>query len=347
MSRVGRLSRFIAVALFLAVSGSADASWYDDYDAGLKAARNGQWNVVVQKMSSAIASKPNENNKERAYGTIFYNYHPYYYRGVAQMNLGRYEQAIGDLERSTGIGPEDLGRIEDLIQRAKTQMAASTPTTPVEPPVARPSVPDPAPAIPVPTIDGGLRQRAASAISSAAQRVSAAQQRNATASPQYQQAVQSLADARTRNAAARNNDDLNQVIAIAENAATFADSAAAPAIASTPGPLLTRPAAAASDVLADSQQRIRRALESYFNGDFDEAARAFSSLARELPNNGWVWAFLGAAQYSKYAFEADDQYKAEALESFRKAKKFRRWRNGLPEKYFSRKIRRAFDETAG
>ena len=61
-----------------------------------------------------------------------------------------------------------------------------------------------------------------------------------------------------------------------------------------------------------------------------------------MPKNGWIWAFLGASQYSQYAFEADESYKSQALQSFRKAKQIRTWKNGLPEKYFSKRIRRVF-----
>ena len=64
-----------------------------------------------------------------------------------------------------------------------------------------------------------------------------------------------------------------------------------------------------------------------------------------MPQNGWIWAFLGASQYSQYAFEANEAYKRQAIESFQKAKKFRTWKGGLPEKYFSKRIRKAFNET--
>jgi tetratricopeptide (TPR) repeat protein len=109
----------------------------------------------------------------------------------------------------------------------------------------------------------------------------------------------------------------------------------------------TRPAAATAAVLADPSRRVRLALESYFRGDFDEAARSFEKLTAELPNNGWIWAFLGAAQYSQYAFEAEPQYRDAAIAAFKKARKHGRFKNGLPSKYFSRRIRKAYDETAG
>jgi hypothetical protein len=60
-----------------------------------------------------------------------------------------------------------------------------------------------------------------------------------------------------------------------------------------------------------------------------------------------VWAFLGASQYSQYALGASETYKASAISSFRKARACSKWKDGLPEKYFSRKIRKVFKENAG
>src|SRR5262249_38594034 len=108
---VEAMKRAIAfVALFTATA--AMASWYDDYDAGMNAVRKGQWSVAIQKMTAAIAGNSKENDKARTYGAIFISYHPYYYRGIAYYNTGKYEQAIADLERAEGIGEENLGSIE-------------------------------------------------------------------------------------------------------------------------------------------------------------------------------------------------------------------------------------------
>lgn len=342
------------IALFFATA--AFASWYDDYDAGIAAARAGKWQVVIQKMTAAIAANPKEADKARTYGAIFISYHPYYYRGVAYLNTGNYEKAIADLERAEGVGEENLGGIETLMGRAKSKLAAASTPEP-QPPAPQPAVvqpqPQPRPVVPAPqpvqpaapSIDPALRQQAAGAINDARARLNAAQQRKATSSPQYQQATQQLTNAITLNAGAKSNDDLRQVISTAQSAASIADLAVAPgapAVAvTTPPP--TRPVAASSMVLGDTTRRVRLALESYFRGDFDDAARAFERLSAEMPKNGWIYAFLGASQYSQYAFEADEKYKSAALESFRKAKQYGKWKNGLPEKYFSRRIRRVFD----
>jgi tetratricopeptide (TPR) repeat protein len=342
--------RILAVALFtlFLVNGAAiAASWYDYYDEGLAAVRSGNWNVAAEKMTAAIKGNPNENNRARTYGAIFINYHPYYYRAVANLNLGRYEQAVSDLEKATGPGPDNLGTVESLMDRAKRQLAAAS-APPPEPvrtePVRPPPTVQPTPA--VPQIDATLRQRAAAAIQTATQKVRSAQQRRADSSPQYAQAMSMLTEATTKNATVRTNDDLGAVISLAENAATLADLAMPP---STPAPsqpaIVPRPTAATSTVMADYTDQVRRALEYYFAGEFETASREFEELSSKMPNNAWIWAFLGASQYSQYAFEADERYRAAAERSFRRAKQLRSgWKEGLPSQYFSRRIRKAFDD---
>jgi tetratricopeptide (TPR) repeat protein len=340
----------IGLALLLAATASF-ASWYDDYDDGLKAARNGQWSTVISKMTAAINGNAKENDKARTYGAIFVNYHPYYYRGVAYLNTGKYEQAISDFERTSGAGPEDLGSIDALMSRAKGKLAqASAPPPEPQPPAPQPRIapmPVPVPVQPAgPSIDPALRQRANAEINQAKTRLAAAMQRKAGNTPQYGQATQALTDALTKSGNARSNDDLNAAIASAQNAATIADLAPAPGVPAPPQPNLTRPTQATNAVFADSTRRVRDALESYFNGEFDDATKKFSSLSHDMPTNGYIWAFLGASQYSQYAFEADGNFKDQAMQSFRKAKSLRKWNGGLPPKYFSRRIRKVFDSAS-
>jgi tetratricopeptide (TPR) repeat protein len=355
--------RLTVAVLLLAIATAAVASWYDDYDAGLKAVRAGNWSAVVTSMTAAIRQNPNEGNRVRTYGVDFRNYHPYYYRGVANLNLGKYDQAVADLEKASGPGPENLGSIETLISRAKKESADNnapapdpTPVRPTPTPV-NPTPVNPTPAPVVPSIDPALRQRASSALSAARGKLTAAQQRRATASPQYSSAMTMLTDATTRNATAKSNADYDAIIQLAENAGDLADLATGPQVAVTPSPAPVTPSptapvipkstAATDMVLDDAKRQLRRALENYFAGDFDVASRDFEALTRKLPNNAWIWAFLGASQYSQYAFEADATFKSAAERSFREAKRLRRWgKDGLPSRYFSRRIRRAFD-TAG
>ena len=96
---------FLAGSLLL--SATASAAWYDDYDAGVKAARSGQWQTVIQKMNVAVAAQPNENARARTYGNIFIKYHPYYYLGLAHLRLGgkqNLESALEYFGKATGAG---------------------------------------------------------------------------------------------------------------------------------------------------------------------------------------------------------------------------------------------------
>ncbi|HYI12744.1 MAG TPA: tetratricopeptide repeat protein [Thermoanaerobaculia bacterium] len=354
----------LTLTLFASV---AEASWYDDYDAGVAAAKKGRWSDVVAKMSAAIKGNAKEGNNVRTYGMITTNYHPYYYRGVAYMQTGRYDEAIADFERTSGPGPLDLGSLDVLMDRVKKQQAAASDpdpeparpepvrTEPVRPAVTTPPVTTPA----VPQIDPALRQRASAAIAEAKQKVTAAQQRRATGSAQYSDAMRTLTEAVSKNSVARTNDDLNSVIQLAGSASDFADLAtapvaAAPTLATTtptplnPPPVIPRPSAATAAVIDEHADEVRDALELYFAGEFEDAAAGFERLTQKMPNNGWIHAFLGASLYSRYAFEAEDVYRRRALDSFRKAKQLRSWgKNGLPEKYFSKRIRKVFSETAG
>lgn len=347
----------IALLLLFTATG-AFASWYDDYDAGINAANKGQWNAVIQKMSAAIAAHPKEGDKERTYGAIFITYHPYYYRGVAYLNTGKFEQAISDFEKTSGPGDTNLGDLNTLMQRAKTKLEAASapppePTPQPQPQIAQRPAPQPVAPAPVPvpagpSIDPALRQRVQAAIGTANASLGNARNRKAGGSPQYAQAMQALAEANAKASTAKSNDDLNAALASAQNASLFADSAMAPGV--PPKPVQTasavppRPVVAADMALSDYRSQLRTALSSYFAGEFDTAARGFESLSRSMPNNGWVWAFLGASRYSQYAFEADDSYKSQAVEAFRRAKSSPNFRKGgLPEKYFSKRIRKFFD----
>jgi tetratricopeptide (TPR) repeat protein len=348
-----RVRATFVVVVALLVAATATASWYDDYDAGIKAIRGGNWATAIAKMTAAINAKPNENDKERTYGAIFINYHPYYYRAVAELNAGRYQAALDDIEKTSGPGEIDLGSIETLVQRIKNKMDTSTPAPPTPTPPA-PVPPTPAP----PSMDAALRRRATAAVNEARQKLNEARGRNAGSS-QYTSALNAFTALNSRNSAAQTNDDLNRVINDADNVGLLADAVIAPVpvpptpvpptpVPPTPVPPIKKPKPddGTGLVLGEAQRRVRSALESYFNGDFDEATSALQRLSQDMPTNGWIWAFLGASQYSQYAFEADTAYRDAALESFRRAKSLRSWKGGLPQKYFSRRIRRVFDTSS-
>jgi len=335
---------FLAVALFAIAGTALAASWYDEYNDGIKAVNAGRWQVVIQKMTAAIAGRPKEEDNARSYGNIFINYHPYYYRGVAYLRTGKFDQAISDFEKTSGPGESDQGSIVNLMQEAKSKQAQATAPEPQPPPVPPPQPPV-RPTPPTPTIDPALRQQVNTAINAANQSLAGARDRKAGSSPQFQQAVAALAEATQRVGSAKTNDDLTAALASASNAKLYADNAMPPNVPAPPMPP-TKPIVATGEVLGDTAKRVRTALENYFSGEFETAADQFTRLSQDMPRNGWIWAFLGASQYSRYAFEADETYKSKAMQSFKNAKRYGRWKNGLPQKYFSKRIRRVFESAS-
>jgi len=331
----------VSAIAFLLAAGVALASWYDDYDAGVNAIRKGQWSVAVQRMTAAINANPTEHDRARTYGNIFISNHPYYYRGVANLNLGKYEQAIHDFEQARGVGEVDQGSIETLMQRARTKLDASKPppvTDTVVTTTTAVTITHPPPPPPPPSIDPALRQRARAAIDDAKRHLDEAKNRKAGGTQPYNDAVKAIADANTRSALAKSNDDLNAAIAIAGNAAMMADAAQPLSIQQQ-----TKETGANKIILGPTDRLVHRALTNYFAGEFDAASSDFMKLTEQMPKNAWVWAFLGASQYSQYAFEADEKYRMSAMESFRQAKRLHNWKDGLPSRYFSKRIRRVFD----
>ena len=327
--------QLLTVLCFAAAISVARGSWYDDYTEGIKAARAGQWARVVASMTKAIQGNAKEANNARTYGAIFINYKPYYYRGVANLNLGKYEQAIADLEKTMGPGEIDLGPIEVNLKRAKDGLVVPDTTTRVEPP----------PPPPPPSIDPLLRRNAETAVNQALDSLEAAQQRNAASTTEYKDAMTQYREASRRLNSVTSNDDLRTVIRVAGDAVRLANLAIV--IPSPPPPTdTTKTAIVENDVLGPTRKNLRLALVSYFEGDFVAAETKFKGLSRDLPRNPWIWAFLGASQWSRYAFETEEQLKVEAIKSFKKARQYG-WKGGLPQKYFSRRIRNAFERTAG
>lgn len=342
-----RLSIAFAFAVLL-FAGSARAEWFDDYEAGMKAANAGQWETVVSKMSAAIAKKPKEGPKEKTYGVIFIAYHPYYYRGIAYYELGQYQKAIADLEKTSGVGQVKLQSADSILMRAQQKLAAAsapvpTPTQPTATVAQTPVTPT------QPAVDPLLeqaRQRANAAIAQAERSRTQAQQQNAAsfAPGQFVQATEAFADAKTRAASARGSADWQRVADAADHARGLFEASVAQAqvaIAKQQG----KPAQATEAVLGDTKMRVVRALDAYFKGDFSTSTREFQKLANaELKNNAMIWAFLGAAQYSQYYLEgeASPQARKVAESSFRNAKQLRRALKDLPSDYFSPRIRKFY-----
>lgn len=351
-----RTSLVVIACLFLFAT-PAFAEWFDDYEAGLKAARNRDWATVISKMNDAIRAKPSEGANERTYGMAFIRYYPYYYRGIAYFEQGNFAAAQRDLERTAGVGALNLGTVDSYLRKIPAP-STPTPATPT-PSTPTPSTPTPAtptrtvtpppvtPTVtatrtitpPTPTrttIPGSdtstqiAENLARRLINEATTMMNSARKQGAdsAAKDRFNSGMSQLSNARSLASRARTAPDWQRVSDSAEAARLSFEEAIV--IAQNP-----------DDPDADIRRRIRIALDSYFSGRFSDASSDFQRLVTEEPENAMLWAFLGASRYSEYYIsgEVNQLARRDAEAAFRQAK--RRIKE-LDPRYFSPRIRAFF-----
>jgi hypothetical protein len=347
-----RFRSALLILVLLSASPLMAKEWYDSYAEGIKAARAKNWSLVVSKMNEAIAKKPNEGDRERTYGAIFLNYKPYYYRGVAHLNLGNMNEAVRDLERTAGPGELELGSTDSLISKAQrgTQQPppVNNPTTTTQAPIHTPT-PTPKPPGPItPTVDPNIepaRRRAEALISGAQQKREEAVSREAQAhaASQFNTAQNLLLQAESRRANADSAADWKAVGDLADRSQrTFSLATSTAQAALTKAQ--TNVNAVAEDVLSPMKKQLRGALEDYFNGNFDRAASSFEALSKSLRNNASIHAYLGASYY--YSWYLGGNSEPDKLNNAKKAfSQVRRLNPSmkLSSKYFSPRVRKYYD----
>lgn len=349
------LARLLLLALLVAAPSFAADKWYDSYDKALAAAKKGNWADVIEKMTAAIAEKPEENRRAHSYGTIFLAYHPYYYRGIAYFELGRYDEAIRDLKRATGVGPEKLGDAATFLMRAETQLAAAqAPPTPTQTVAQQPTPTQPVVSPPTtPAVDPNLapaRKRARELITEASGKMAQARRARADALPDFSQAEGLLTDAQSKALQSDTAADWTAVASSAEKAsigfdlaihkAQIADAQKPP----TPAPAVPATDAATSEATASFRRDVRSAVEAYFSGEFTLSAQAFDTLSRRQPDNALIWAFLGASRYYEWYLngQSDEQAMQAAVAAFREARRSNR-RLKLNERYFPKRVQNFYE----
>jgi hypothetical protein len=156
----------IAVAVALAGPLSAQAILPPDaavkaYQAGQAAAQRKDWPLAIRRMNDALAT--GHTHAKQHFGASRYTvdlYDPYYWLGVAHMELGEVLEAKRNLLLSRSEGVIDgfpefadlLGRLGVLERREAQQTASREAPTPPAPVAAAPAVPEATPAAPVPEL---------------------------------------------------------------------------------------------------------------------------------------------------------------------------------------------------
>lgn len=351
-----RIRLSVAVGVFLfALPLLAAKEWYDSYQDGVAAAKKQNWSLVIQKMNESLAKKPSEDPRARTYGTQFLKYRPYYYRGIANFNLGNFEEAKRDLEKTGGAGDFDLGSAESFASKAQTKLAEGrTPSTDTRGQTTTTTTQDRTDRTPpvTPTVDVAAREartRAERMLSSANSQAQNARKKDAPtyAASAWQEAQRLLEQASSAAARAESASEWNSVGSLADRAArTYASAATTAEGRSAQRESITE--RAADEVLGMEQMRkdVRRALESYYGGRFDDSAARFEKLVNRPAGGDYplMWAFLGAAYYYSYYLEGQSNAatRRKADMAFRRAKQIKP-NLKLSAKYFSPRVRRYYE----
>jgi len=93
------LAVYLIPFLSLAVS-----PWYVAYDKALRAQDKQEWQSSIDYLQQALAEKPKSQLKAKTYGLRFVDYLPYFYLGVAYVQLGNKTEALKNFEMEEQYG---------------------------------------------------------------------------------------------------------------------------------------------------------------------------------------------------------------------------------------------------
>ncbi|HUF18737.1 MAG TPA: hypothetical protein VMS12_11905 [Thermoanaerobaculia bacterium] len=347
----------VVIACLLLIAPSVSAAWHDDYDAGLAAAKRGDWPTVITRMNAALRQKSSEG-RERTYGNIFIEYRPYYYRGVAHFERGDFAAAKADFLRTKGPGAQNFGTTDSFLLKIAAATASTPTPTPTPPPPPTPTVTvtprvidtpqRPTPPTPTPTppiiIDTPRTPTPTSEPTSVRIAREAAEKLLVRADAAEKAAKERARSPQARQQLALGTKELQLARSLQRSAQRSAKSAAdwTRVGDAAEGARLQFEVIPAGDPMEEMRRRVRGALDSYFSGRFTEASTQLINLTRENPSNGFLWAFLGASRYSEYYIDGERNaaLRQASENAFRQARL-----NGMTElspAYFSPRIRRFF-----
>jgi hypothetical protein len=119
MKRVAMLIALLALPAF-----GAAVSWYDSYNRGVDAVRNGKYAAGADLLQRAINEMPTESGSARYRSEPFITYMPHFWLGIAKFNLGDYDGALREFKTSQDQGAiqntQYLPQLNDWVSKANS-----------------------------------------------------------------------------------------------------------------------------------------------------------------------------------------------------------------------------------
>jgi hypothetical protein len=132
------------VLLTVAVSGQAN-KWYDPYQKGLKALDAKNYESAVMLLQQAVTADPKAGASKYVEGVFRADYFPYYYLGIAYLELRQYDKAQEYFTKSrNGLSRPLLVKLDDYQKRLTSETALASRGRPGSPsPPSGPPAPNP------------------------------------------------------------------------------------------------------------------------------------------------------------------------------------------------------------
>jgi hypothetical protein len=340
----------LAIALVLAavVEGRADVE--SDYSRGWTAYKQGNWKVVLDAMTAAIAQRPAEQGRINIGSNNNQPYLPHYYLGLARYRLGDCRGALGAWQESLTQGyvrrfrqeNEEFSRYYPICEKQveiETDLAAAQTALALLSELTR----DPYLG-PVWATDPALGP---SVTKASAQLNAAKQDYEAAKREREQQRVSALTATRTMSAGLRKQVDtieraarsLQQSMAEARRRQQQEETAAAARLAAqaaerqnAPAPTAPRAEGTPTGLAAVPPRTVpvppragrppdalRAGIERFANGRYHEALSALSTVRAGDLWDAQATLFRAAAMFSLYRATGEPQWRARAFDAARRS----------------------------
>ncbi|MEA2062151.1 MAG: hypothetical protein U9P14_00510 [Gemmatimonadota bacterium] len=132
--RVTNLKLYSALVVLILVAGRSPLpgqdTWFAAYDMALEAISQSRWDEAVTRLHESLLLKPEPELNARTYGVWRKNYLPFFHLGVACYNLGQYELARKQFEKSLASkailgSPENMEALEGYLKAIAEQVISS------------------------------------------------------------------------------------------------------------------------------------------------------------------------------------------------------------------------------
>ena len=349
--RLWVLAACLAVSITPALPG-----WVEDYQAGVAALKQNDYDRAIAGLSLAAQEKPKEKASAiKSTGMFFDPYLPHYNLGLAYYGKKQYDKALAEFRLSAGQGviakyPDFNGRLESHLKLCEERLASG------------PSAPVPAPATENPEARALAAARQQSAEVSGA--AGAFLQRSGPdLTPAERSSIEKLVaelnNAPDATAITRKAGELRGALDNTGRAVTSRQKApiarqqppALPVLKTSPPPEIKPTPAAPANPPPPQPTRpdtatlsaLRRGAVSYFKGDDDAVVTTLSGV-----EDADAEFYLGSALYRKYLLgrQQDATLKDDAARHFKRVRTVSPGYRPNP-RYFSPKVIDFFEQSAG